>query len=165
MAYSASTSPSPSLSRATNRLLFLSLLVQDRRMLINKLPAIQLSSKMEHGSGSVEKCFKQQQVPLPNVDLFVCLVCVCECPEAHVTCTCRSCQLRLQALPCSSRPPDSRQLSLSARVARSALLLANYQTNGQAESLLPQTAERVKGRARASERVKQIKTLNGLPIK
>lgn len=86
----------------------LSLLVQDRRMLINKLPAIQLSSNLNMALAVLRNVLKQQQqqqqVPLPNVDLFSCCPSVCVCApkrirHAHagyVTATART-----TFLPCS----------------------------------------------------------------
>lgn len=147
----------------------LSLLVQDQRMLINKLPAIQLSSNLNMALAVLRNVLKQQQqqqqVPLPNVDLFSCCPSVCVCPEAHSTCTCRLCHCYCQnhfpsLLPPfnTSAPTFSRQLSLGARVA--SRLITKLMAKRKACQV-----QRSGSKGISSVREKEIKTLNGLTIK
>lgn len=135
----------------------LSLLVQDQRMLINKLPAIQLSSNLNMALAVLRNVLKQQQqqqrVPLPNVDLFSCCPAVCVCvPRSAFDMHMHGMSLLLPeplSFPLPSIQHLSSHIQSSVVIGRTCCLEANYQTNGQAES----PAERVKGHIeRARER-------------
>lgn len=141
-------------------------------MLINKLPAIQLSSNLNMALAVLRNVLKQQQqqqqVPLPNVDLFSCCPSVCVCvPRSAFDMHMHGMSLLLPeplSFPLASLQHFSSHIQSSVVIGRTCCLEANYQTNGQAESL-PSPAERSGSKGISSEREKEIKTLNGLTIK